>query len=265
MARYILPQSTFDYTFDNTFAKIITLPGWQGGQFSPIFDDSFSIRQFFSGSLGGSTFQVSGRTFTIRHHAVPTLKKREGQLLSQSVFRGNVSRYQQTNNTERDTWQNARFRYPRTKGDGNTYFSNRYHLFISSNQNWSYSSGNNKNTIGGQPPNIFVAPSDGFINYGTSTFLLPFNLEFCPDGFNVQIFASRPVPPGDPNSARATLRLIHVFTSNDALNINLFSFYSAVWEIVNPVIGNQILCVTRLIPESDGQFQQPFTALAFLQ
>jgi hypothetical protein len=262
MARYLPNYGPFDSTFDSTFLSLGYVPGMSGGQFTSQFDDSFSKRPFFQGAIGGSVFQVAGRSFTIRAHTIPTLKNSSLAKTNRSIFRGNVSRYSEATTSDRDTWEAARFNYPVTVNSGNTRFRNRYHLFISSNQNWSYSNLANKLQIGSQAAPSFFVVQSAILSLSLNTFLVEFTLNAVPAGYAMQIFTSRAISESDPSTARATLRLTVILAPLTTLPIDIYSSYIEVWNLGSAAPPDQIILGIRLIPDSDGQKVSEIGALA---
>lgn len=255
MAIYTIPSGPFDSTFNATFPRVPKFPGWSGGQFAYTFDESFSIRQFYQGSLGGSTFQVSGKNYAIRHHSIPTVKASVRMLSSMQVFRGNISRYQGTDAGQRATWEAEKVNYPKERNNGDAYFSNRYHLFIGSNQNLSYSTGNNILTIAARGPLLPIRLISANVNRGSQTALFEFNTATMPSGYACQLFTSRPVPVGNPSQARAALRLTRVFQPTESLNVDSWNDYAAAWAINPNNVGYMILAAAFIIPVNTGQKQ----------
>lgn len=254
MARYITAiPGPFDFTFDATFPRLAKIPGFVGGQFDFTFSEEFSITQHGAGSIGGSTFQLAGKRQVIRHHRIPTLKQSTRMLSGRQIFRGNIQLYQSTNPTQKATWEAARFLYPRLKGDADIYYSNRYHLFISSNQNLVYSNQDNILTISQRLPRIDLFIVDASLSYSTESFVIDWNLSAMPSEYALQLFTSRPVPQGNPSNAKAALRLTRVYSPSEPLAGNIFSDYVATWNITSSHVGYMVLIAAFAIPISTGQ------------
>lgn len=253
MAIFCTPSGPFDYTFDTSFPSLKFIQAATGGSFDFSFETLFQVRATVKGSIGGSTFQQSGRNYSIRHHMVPTLKLNTRRLSSMQLFRENISRYQATSTPERATWEAEKILYPRVRSDGTLRVPNRYHLFISSNQNWTYSNIAHSATIGSKVDRsiLELLPTD--LDFGASELFFQFVQTTVPAGFNIQIYMTRVLSQSSPSLARARPRLIKVIAAGGSLTGNSFSDYTAAWGVTSKPIGYVGLVNVFLVPITTGQ------------
>ena len=264
MAIYSLPTGPFNYSFGPTFARLPKIPIYTGGQFDYTYESPFSIRQSFQGSIGGSTFQVSSRNFSIRHHNVPTVKRSVAKQTGLQNFKDNISRYQATSQSERNTWEAQKVLYPRVRSNGTLRIPNRYNLFISSNQNLSYSLGDNIATIGSFVQLPFGNLLTFEIDYNLEIAVPVFNINIVPAGFNYQFFSSRPVGASEGSFARAALRLIRLYDELESLSQNIFTDYVSVWQQGAKPVGSIVFAAVFPIPLTTGQKSPAMTTIGEL-
>ncbi len=264
MAIYSLPTGPFNYTFDASFARLPKIPVYTGGQFDFTFESPFSIRQSFQGSIGGSTFQVASRNFSIRHHNVPTIKRSIAKQTGLQNFKDNIARYQATSSGERASWESQKVFYPRFRSNGTIRIPNRYNLFISSNQNLSYSLGDNIAAIGSFVQSPFGNLLTFEIDYIAETAIPTFDISVVPADFNFQFFSSRPVSASEGSFARAALRLIRLYDELESLSQNIFNDYVSVWQQGAKPVGSIVFAAVFPIPLDTGQKSPGITTIGEL-
>ena len=255
MAIFTTPSGPFDYTFGPTFPALKYIEQATGGSFDYTFENVFQTRATIKGSVGGSTFQQAGRSYTIRHHNIPTLKESIKKLTRMQIFRANISRYQITDAFEKATWDAEKIYYPRTRSDGTLRIPNRYHLFISSNQRINFSNLANILEIAEQAANQLMNITAASINFGTSTMTITFNQATIPAGFNLQLFVSRTLPPASKSLAVARPTLVRIYEATDTTVLNIFSDFAAVWPNAYQTSGYLFYYIAFLVPEDTGQPQ----------
>ena len=253
MAIYTTPSGTFDFSFDQSFPGYKNLFPSTGGTFDFSFDTHFNTRRTVKGSILGNTFQLSGRNYSIRHHQVPTLKRTIRRLSAMQIFRDNISRYQGTAPSERATWEAEKINYPRVHSDGTLRTPNRYHLFISSNQNWNYSNFANKDIIGTFSTGAIFNLTSASVNYATETANFDFDPAIVPLGFNLQLYVARPLSIGSRALARARPRLTRIFESGESTAVNSWLDFIAAWPSPPKPVGYIISVAAFLVPEFTGQ------------
>lgn len=255
MAIFSTPTGSFDYTFDATFPHVLAVPGASGGSFDFSFDVTFQTQATIKGSVGGSTFQKSGRSYTIRHHNIPTLKTSIKKLTRMQIFRSNISAYQGTNQAQRDTWEAQKTHYPRQRSDGTLRVPNRYHLFISSNQRISFSNLSTLLSIASPYNDQNLTITAATINFGTSTMTVTFNQSTIPAGANLQLFISRTLPPASNSLAQARPRLVRIYAASATTVVNIFTDFTSIWPKAYQSSGYQFYYVAFLVPANTGQPQ----------
>lgn len=264
MAIYSLPTGPYNYTYDASYDRLPKIPIFTGGQYDYTYDSSYAIRQSFQGSIGGSTFQVASRNFSIRHHNVPTIKRSVAKQTGLQNFKDNISRYQATTPAERASWETQKVLYPRIRSNGTIRIPNRYNLFISSNQNLSYSLGDNIATIGSFVQSPFGNLLTFEIDYNAQTALPIFDISDVPAGFNFQFFSSRPVSASEGSFARAALRLIRLYDELESLSQNIFDDYVSVWQQGSKPVGSIVFAAVFPIPLDTGQKSPGITTIGEL-
>lgn len=255
MAIFSTPSGPFDFTFNLAFPALQSIQQASGGQFDYTFEILFQGRATIKGSVGGSTFQRSGRNYNIRHHSIPTLKRSIAQLTRRAIFRGNIDFYRTLTDMQKAVWNAAKFTYPRTRSDGTLRVPNRYHLFISSNQRAAFSNVNPITVIGDQYPDQAFRILSAAIDFNTNTGSFTFTGSIVPAGSNMQVFASRIAEAGSRQLLRSRPRLFLIIDEGDPVNLNWFTDYNTIWPGMPTDPGLLFFIAAFLVPLDTGQPQ----------
>lgn len=217
------------------------------------------------GSKQGSTFQKSGKVYSIRKHNAPTNKKRVKQTQQRGTFGAIASKFRSLSSTNKQSFTDQAPNFPRTNSLGVVYTLQAHTLQNSTNINSSNADQPLINTM--QPPVVFpvsLNPSaiiQPFANAALIAFSSPL---FVPAGFVLQQWAAAPAAPGRYVSS-VSFRLVRSLNPGDNITANIFNALLATFGNSIVVIGNEFWAKLQWISITNGQKSTPYNTLGTIQ
>lgn len=199
------------------------------------------------GAVGGSVFQKIGTSFVIRHRSVPTDKKRIPQFIQRNRFDSIQKRFRGLSGTDQQTWRDESVNYPRINSLGDMYVISGANLQQSSNTFAFVSDVPFINSI----PSPVSVPSFIFDTIEFAEPLDAFDIVLdpitVPAGFNLLVYATRPLSPGTLTPS-TTYRLLGTLApGTNTAAVNWFDQYITNWGTVNDQIGQLIFVTAQLL------------------
>lgn len=207
----------------------------------------------FFGSRGGSTFQRSGKVFSIRKRNVPVQKKSIRQSENKNVFGAYASRWQELSGAQKTTWTTNSPDYPRTDSLGNSYNVKGQALRVGANIVQFPNGASIINTLVAA-----IAPSaiTRFIfvfDRASSNFVLQINPTNVQTNCQLVYFVGRPAPT-EIEFQKSDLTLLGIRDSGQSTGTpNWFVEYTAIFPVIPPVDVWLIPVIAEVVQKSSGQ------------
>lgn len=209
------------------------------------------------GSIGGATFQRSGKVLAIRKHNVPIQKRSARQSQRKNFFDCQQKRWKNLTPTEKASFAAETGNFTRVDSFGNVYEVSPLNLQTSSNLNLVASGLPVIDTMQSPvafPVHTIFAIEIDTAGQGVSFDLNPSNIE--PD-FDLQIFSTQTLSAGTEQPPISTFKFITTIPAGGTTLQSFWPEYLAAWgdptNKVGSIIWARFLFVSHINGQSGGE------------
>jgi hypothetical protein len=182
-----------------------------------------------TGSIGGSTFQRSGKVFAIRKRNVPVQKKTPKQSEVKNKFDHVQKNWKNLSLAEQQTFTDEATNYPRLDSLGNPYTLLGSNLQASSNLNLLAAGESEITSI--PPPSPIPVPVFTSYAFNPSGFFFAINFVpvIVPAGYSLNIYIGPTTQANGEEPSIKSMKLIKVFGPGVNNSVDFSSEWNAAW------------------------------------